>query len=161
MKRKRNYKLIIGIGVIVTALLYLLISSTLTQSQYFLTVEELLNEKESFIGKNVRMSGVVLGETIAYDPQALQLRFSVAQIPGDHKLIAELGGMAVVLNQAANDPTLPRMEIVYEGARPDLLKHEAQAIMTGALGEDGLFHASELLLKCPSKYEAQLPEQSQ
>lgn len=161
MKRKRNYKLIIGIGVIVTALLYLLISSTLTQSQYFLTVEELLNEKESFIGKNVRMSGVVLGETIAYDPQALQLRFSVAHIPGDHKLITELGGMAFVLNQAANDSTLPRVEIVYEGARPDLLKHEAQAIMTGALGEDGLFHASELLLKCPSKYEAQLPEQSQ
>lgn len=161
MKRKRNYKLIIGIGVIVTALLYLLISSTLTQSQYFLTVEELLNEKESFIGKNVRMSGVVLGETIAYNPQDLQLRFSVAHIPGDHKLITELGGMAFVLNQAANDPTLPRVEIVYEGARPDLLKHEAQAIMTGALGEDGLFHASELLLKCPSKYEAQLPEQSQ
>lgn len=161
MKRKRNYKLIIGIGVIVTALLYLLISSTLTQSQYFLTVEELLNEKESFIGKNVRMSGVVLGETIAYNPQDLQLRFSVAHIPGDHKLITELGGMAFVLNQAANDPTLPRLEIVYEGARPDLLKHEAQAIMTGTLGEDGLFHASELLLKCPSKYEAQLPEQSQ
>ena len=161
MKRKRNYKLIIGIGVIVTALLYLLISSTLTQSQYFLTVEELLNEKESFIGKNVRMSGVVLGETIAYNPQDLQLRFSVAHIPGDHKLITELGGMAFVLNQAANDPTLPRVEIVYEGARPDLLKHEAQAIMTGALGEDGLFHASELLLKCPSKYEAQLPKQSQ
>lgn len=161
MKRKRNYKLIIGIGVIVTALLYLLISSTLTQSQYFLTVEELLNEKESFIGKNVRMSGVVLGETIAYNPQDLQLRFSVAHIPGDHKLITELGGMAFVLNQAANDPTLPRLEIVYEGARPDLLKHEAQAIMTGALGEDGLFHASELLLKCPSKYEAQLPKQSQ
>ena len=161
MKMKRNYKLFIGIGVILAALLYLLISSTLTQSQYFLTVEELLNQKESFIGKNVRMSGVVLGETIAYNPQDLQLRFSVAHIPGDHKLITELGGMAFVLNQAANDPTLPRVEIVYEGARPDLLKHEAQAIMTGALGEDGLFHASELLLKCPSKYEAQLPEQSQ
>lgn len=161
MKMKRNYKLFIGIGVILAALLYLLISSTLTQSQYFLTVDELLKQKENYINQNVRMSGVVLGETIAYDPQALQLRFSVAHIPGDHKLITELGGMAFVLNQAANDSTLPRVEIVYEGARPDLLKHEAQAIMTGALGEDGLFHASELLLKCPSKYEAQLPEQSQ
>lgn len=159
--KKINYKLFIGIGIILAALLYLLISSTLTQSQYFLTVDELLNQKENYINQNVRMSGVVLGETIAYNPQDLQLRFSVAHIPGDHKLITELGGMAFVLNQAANDPTLPRLEIVYEGARPDLLKHEAQAIMTGALDEDGLFHASELLLKCPSKYEAQLPEQSQ
>jgi len=32
--------------------------------------------------------------------------------------------------------------------------------MTGALDENGVFQASELLLKCPSKYESELPEQS-
>ena len=36
---------------------------------------------------------------------------------------------------------------------PDLLQHEAQAIMTGRLGDDGVFYADELLLKCPSRYE--------
>ena len=36
---------------------------------------------------------------------------------------------------------------------PDLLQHEAQAILTGALGVDGVFYASELLLKCPSRFE--------
>jgi len=71
-----------------------------------------------------------------------------------------LGGMAVVLNQAANDPTLPHLDVVYEGVRPDLLKHEAQAIMTGSLGADGVFYAEELLLKCPSRYEEGVPEQA-
>jgi len=40
-----------------------------------------------------------------------------------------------------------------------LLKDEAQAIMTGHLGEDGIFYADELLLKCPTKYEEAVPEQ--
>jgi cytochrome c-type biogenesis protein CcmE len=42
-----------------------------------------------------------------------------------------------------------------------LLRHEAQAIMTGELGEDGIFYADELLLKCPTKYEEAVPEQSE
>jgi cytochrome c-type biogenesis protein CcmE len=33
--------------------------------------------------------------------------------------------------------------------------------VTGKLGEDGVFYADELLLKCPTKYEETLPEQSQ
>jgi cytochrome c-type biogenesis protein CcmE len=42
---------------------------------------------------------------------------------------------------------------------PDLLKDEAQAIVTGKLGADGVFVADELLLKCPSKYAADVPNQ--
>ena len=43
---------------------------------------------------------------------------------------------------------------------PDLLQNEAQAIMTGKMGEDGVFYATELLLKCPTKYEEAVPEQA-
>lgn len=160
MNNKKNVKLIIGVVVIAAALLYLVISSTLSQSQYFMTVEELKVGQAELVGKNIRMSGVVLGDTISYDPQTLDLSFEVAQIPGDHELIKEMGGMSVVLAQAANDPTLPKILVHYNGPRPDLLKDEAQAIMTGALDESGVFQVSELLLKCPSKYEAELPAQS-
>jgi cytochrome c-type biogenesis protein CcmE len=52
------------------------------------------------------------------------------------------------------------VQVVYNGPKPDLLRHEAQAIMTGQLGEDGIFYADELLLKCPTKYEEAVPEQS-
>ena len=53
------------------------------------------------------------------------------------------------------------MTIRYHGVRPDLLKDEAQAIITGSLEPNGEFRATELLLKCPSKYEAALPDQSE
>ena len=52
------------------------------------------------------------------------------------------------------------MQVVYVGVKPDLLRDEAQAIMTGQLGEDGVFHADELLLKCPTKYEEAVPQQT-
>lgn len=160
MKNKKNIKLIIGIALIAAALLYLVISSTLSQSQYFMTVAEIKDGQAELVGKNIRMSGVVLGDTISYDPQTLDLSFEVAQIPGDHQLIKDMGGMSVVLAQAAHDPTLPKIQVHYKGPRPDLLKDEAQAIMTGALDASGVFQVSELLLKCPSKYEAELPAQS-
>jgi len=41
------------------------------------------------------------------------------------------------------------------------LKDEAQAIVTGKIGEDGVFYADELLLKCPTRYEEQVPAQAQ
>ena len=158
--KKKNTKLIIGIVIIIAAVVYLIASSTLSQSQYFLTVEELQSNQAEYVGKNVRMSGAVLGDTIEYDPQTLELTFQVAQIPGDHRVIEQMGGMSVVLAQAAHDPTLPKMTVHYVGPRPDLLKDEAQAIITGSLDENGIFQASELLMKCPSKYQSELPEQS-
>jgi len=158
--KKKNTKLIIGIVIIIAAVVYLIASSTLSQSQYFLTVEELQSNQAEYVGKNVRMSGAVLGDTIKYDPQTLELTFQVAQIPGDHRVIEQMGGMSVVLAQAAHDPTLPKMTVHYVGPRTDLLKDEAQAIITGSLDENGIFQASELLLKCPSKYQSELPEQS-
>jgi len=158
--KKKNTKLIIGIVIIIAAVVYLIASSTLSQSQYFLTVEELQSNQAEYVGKNVRMSGAVLGDTIEYNQQTLELTFQVAQIPGDHRVIEQMGGMSVVLAQAAHDPTLPKMTVHYVGPRPDLLKDEAQAIITGSLDENGIFQASELLLKCPSKYQSELPEQS-
>jgi cytochrome c-type biogenesis protein CcmE len=59
------------------------------------------------------------------------------------------------------DPTRARMKVVYVGPKPDLLRDEAQAIMTGRIGEDGVFYADELLLKCPTKYEEAVPEQTE
>jgi cytochrome c-type biogenesis protein CcmE len=52
------------------------------------------------------------------------------------------------------------MKVVYVGPKPDLLRDEAQAIMTGHIGEDGVFYADELLLKCPTKYQEAVPSQA-
>ena len=102
----------------------------------------------------------MLGDTIQYDPATLTLTFEVAHVPGDNAEIEAQGGLAEVLHQAVSDPTRSRITVQYEGVMPDLLRNEAQAIMTGKLGEDGVFYAEELLLKCPTKYEEAVPEQA-
>ena len=157
--KKTKRKTIIAVLVITIALIALLIATTRSSTQYFLTVSELQSGEADMVGRNVRMSGVVLGDTIVYDPQTLDLTFEVAQIPGDHRIIQEMGGMALVLEQAAADPSLPHITVHYNGVKPDLLKHEAQAIVSGSLDANGVFQAKELLLKCPSKYESDLPNQ--
>ena len=160
MKKKTNIKLILGGVVIALALVYLLISATRSNTQYFMTVQELQEQQSELQGQKLRMSGAVIGETIQYNPETLDLSFTVAQIPGDHRLIEQMGGMAKVLAEAVADPDAARMTIHYTGVRPDLLKDEAQAIVTGTLDQNGVFQASELLMKCPSRYESALPEQA-
>ena len=71
-----------------------------------------------------------------------------------------LGGLAEALYAAVINPTAARINVVYVGPKPDLLKDEAQAIVTGKLGSDGVFHADELLLKCPTRYQNALPSQA-
>jgi cytochrome c-type biogenesis protein CcmE len=58
------------------------------------------------------------------------------------------------------DEDAARLKVMYEGPMPDLLRHEAQAIVTGRVGDDGVFYAEELLLKCPTRYEEEIPMQS-
>ena len=65
------------------------------------------------------------------------------------------------MHQAVIDPHRSKLQVVYVGAMPDLLRNEAQAIMEGHLGTDGIFYADELLLKCPTKYEEAVPQQGQ
>ena len=64
------------------------------------------------------------------------------------------------MHQAVLDPSRARIKVVYVGPKPDLLRNEAQAIMTGRMGQDGVFYAEELLLKCPTRYEEAVPAQA-
>jgi cytochrome c-type biogenesis protein CcmE len=157
----KRLKFIIGGVVIVAAITFLIISSTINNAQYFLTIDELLGRGTAVQGQAVRISGAVVGSTIQYDPQSLNLTFTIANIPADNNLIEEQGGLAAALHAAVIDPSRTRLQVVYHGPRPDLLNDEAQAIVTGHLGTDGTFYADELLLKCPTRYEDSLPAQAE
>jgi cytochrome c-type biogenesis protein CcmE len=156
-----KWKFIIGGLLIIAAVIYLIVSSTKASAQYFLTVDELAAKGSQVKNRDLRISGAVIGDTIQYDPQTLTLTFTVANIPGDNKVIEQQGGLAAVLKAAVNDPDRRRLDVVYVGPKPDLLRNEAQAIMTGKIGSDGVFQADELLLKCPTKYEEAVPDQVQ
>jgi cytochrome c-type biogenesis protein CcmE len=154
-------KFFLGGFLILAAVVYLIVSSTQASAQYFVTIDELKAKGAAIVNKNIRISGAVIGDTINYDAKTLTLSFSVAQVPGDNAEIEKEGGLAVVLHQAVIDPKREKLKVVYVGVKPDLMRNEAQAIMTGHLGDDGIFYADELLLKCPTKYEEAVPKQVQ
>jgi cytochrome c-type biogenesis protein CcmE len=157
---KMRPKFILGGLLILAAVVYLIVSSTQASAEYFMTVDEVRAQGENALGKTLRVSGAVIGDSIQYDPQTLTLTFEVAHVTGDNKEIEAQGGLAEVLHQAVTDPTRSRLKVIYNGVKPDLLKNEAQAIMTGRLDAEGVFHAEELLLKCPTRYEEAVPEQA-
>ncbi len=153
-------KFLVGGVIILAAVVYLIFSSTQANAEYFMTIDELKSKGSAMVGKNLRVSGAVVGDTIQYDPNTLTLTFEVANVPGDQKQIDAAGGLAKVLHEAVINPDSTRIKVVYNGPKPDLLKDEAQAIMTGHLDADGTFHADELLLKCPTKYQDAVPSQA-
>lgn len=156
----RINKFVIGGILILGAVVLLIWSSTAASAEYFLTVDELNAQGAGVVDKNLRVSGAVIGDSIQYDAQSLTLSFDVAHVPADNLAIESEGGLAEVLHQAVMDPSRARIKVVYVGPKPDLLRNEAQAIVTGHMGEDGIFYAEELLLKCPTRYEEAVPEQA-
>jgi cytochrome c-type biogenesis protein CcmE len=156
----RINKFVIGGLLILGAVVFLIWTSTAASAEYFLTIDELNAKGSGVVDKNLRVSGAVIGDSIQYDAQSLTLSFDVAHVPADNLAIETEGGLAEVLHQAVMDPGRSRMKVVYVGVKPDLLRNEAQAIMTGHIGEDGVFYAEELLLKCPTRYEEAVPEQT-
>jgi cytochrome c-type biogenesis protein CcmE len=156
----RINKFVIGGFLILGAVVFLIWTSTAASAEYFLTIDELNAKGSGVVDKNLRVSGAVIGDSIQYDAQSLTLNFEVAHVPADNLAIETEGGLAEALHQAVLDPSRARMKVVYVGPKPDLLRNEAQAIMTGHMGADGVFYAEELLLKCPTRYEEAVPEQA-
>lgn len=148
-----RFKFMVGGLLLLGAVAYLIMSSTSSGARYFMTVEDLLAD-EAYVGQTVRISGSVIGDTIVYDTSTLTINFTIAHIP------AETPDLALALHLAATDPNVARVAVhIEDEVMPDLLQNEAQAILTGTLGADGVFYASELLLKCPSRYEENVPAQ--
>ncbi len=120
-----NTKFIIGGVIVALVILWLIWSNIGSSSTPYLTVRELTAEGAS--NRLVRGTGFVVDGSIDWDPQAMVLRFEIADESG----------------------SLP---ILYKGPRPDLLEDGAQAVVEGKYTGEGVFEASSVLLKCPSKY---------
>ncbi|HLF25627.1 MAG TPA: cytochrome c maturation protein CcmE [Anaerolineae bacterium] len=134
-------KVLLGGALLLMAVAVIIGQGLASGAQYFLSIEQLRQKEAEFQNQSVRISGAIIGETIQYDAQALQLEFAVVDT------IDQIG---------AQEP----LRIKYEGPRPELLQDQAQAIMEGRLNADGTFYADSLLLKCPTRYEEEFPEQS-
>ena len=129
----KQTKFLAGGAVVVIVIAYLIFSSMQGATAPYLTVGEAKAVAQS--QRLVRVSGIVMGDTIEWDAHNVILKFSLSDGTG----------------------SLP---VVYKGLRPDMLLDGATATAEGKMGTDGMFQASQILLKCPSKYEAKATEQA-
>ena len=125
-------------GVIVVAAMGFLLFRTLgTQAGvYYMTVDEFLADPHE---GTVRLSGWVEDGSVARPAGGLRLSFAIR-----------------------NESGTQRLRVVYDAARaggriPDTFQEGSPVVITGSIQPDGSFQATQLLAKCPSKYEAADP----
>jgi cytochrome c-type biogenesis protein CcmE len=124
-----NPKLIVAGGVLLAAVGFLVFNALGSSMAYFVTVGELQSSGKDLTGQQLRVGGDVLPGSISKSGIGEELHFTVTD--GNH--------------------TLP---VVYNGTVPDIFKEDVEVVVEGTLRPDGTLEASNVLTKCPSKFEA-------
>lgn len=124
-------KYVIGGVIVLAAVIYLLVIIINNSTSYYLSVSEFYDRINQFEGVKVRIAGTVLENSIEWNADELDLQFSLTE-----------GG-----------ETLP---VSYNGSQPNGFKAEVNLLVEGKYESDGVLHASQLILRCSSKYEALL-----
>ena len=119
-------KIIIGLFIIITAATFLIFSGLKETSVYYLTISEARAIKAP-PDRGIRVSGKVDPASIRWDADSLDLFFKLTE----------------------NTDTL---DVYYNGIIPDQLRSAQIVVAEGRL-INGTLSASNILLKCPSKYE--------
>ena len=123
---------IVLIAVVVGgAAIYLLVSSFGGGGMvYYKTVDELLAERARFESRPVRINGLLVDGSVERRPGTDEYRFALAK-NGE------------------------RITVTYRGVLPETMLPGREIVVEGALvpGRDD-FAATEILTKCPSKYES-------
>ncbi|HEX6818352.1 MAG TPA: cytochrome c maturation protein CcmE [Ktedonobacterales bacterium] len=119
------------------AILYLVIANTGASARYYMTVAE-LRACTDCGSQDVRVAGTVVNGSIARDAAAQTVRFSVSD--------GTTGGASAAKPLA----------VIYGGVVPDVFNSGVQVVVEGHL-QSGVFHASDLLAKCPSKFQSATP----
>ncbi len=124
----KRIKFIVGGGLVALAVVYLIVIGIQSTAAYFLTVDEPYAKGETMEDRTVRVAGLVDANTIDFNNRDLIINFDVTSETGE------------------------RMHVVFNGPKPDQMRHGADAILEGKYDGD-VFIADSLLLKCPSRYE--------
>ncbi len=131
---RNRSRTVIGALVLIAGAIFIMLSGMRNSSQYFQTVSE-LKKHNDLIGKGLRVNGHVDSTTVRWDADSLTLRFELT-------------------DGAASLP------VIYKGVAPDMFNSGESIVVEGKLGEDGVFHANNILVKCPSKYEPAAEDQT-
>jgi len=122
----RQKKWLIGGIIVALTVGYLVFTAASGSAAYYVTIQEAQDQGSA--KRNVRVSGTIAEESIVWEPRDQLLQFDIVDESG-------------------------RMSVVYNGARPDMFRDQAELVVEGKLSSEGVFEARTLVLKCPSKYE--------
>lgn len=124
----RQTKLLLGAFVVLGAIGFFVFYNLQGTQQYFLTLSELKARGPLASQQAVRVGGNLLPDSTHINTKAVTAQFT--------------------LTDGTN--ALP---VDYAGILPDTFEKSTQVIAEGKVGPDGVFHASLVLAKCPSKYD--------
>jgi cytochrome c-type biogenesis protein CcmE len=126
----------IVIGLIVVAFGYIAWTGVQEGKSYYVTIAELHKQGQQALGRRLRVAGNVQ--------------------PGSIKQIGTNADFTIVEQDPQTKET-QTLRVSYKGMEPppDTFKDNAQALVAGEFGQDGVFHAKEIQAKCASKYAAQ------
>ncbi len=140
----RKLRFVIGVGLVMAAVAYLITTAIQSTSEYYLTVNEVRARETELMGQSLRVAGRVKPRTIRWDPATLTLEFTMMPLP-------QAEGGAAVEPVAAGVPIL--FDVVARGEpKPDMLADNRDVIVEGRLRTPSQLEASQVLTKCPSKY---------
>ena len=143
----RKLRFVIGIGLMMAAVAYLIVTAIQSTSEYYLTVNEVRARQAELAGQSIRVAGRVKPGTIRWDPATLTLEFTMMPLPK-----AE-GGAAIEPVAAASSGAPVMFDIIARGEpKPDMLADNRDVIVEGRLDGSTRLEASQVLTKCPSKY---------
>ena len=141
--KSNRLKFIVGGAVLLTAVVFLVVNAMSGNTQLYKTVNEFYAEQSRLTGRDLRVAGWVVGDTVQYT----QIDATTSRLEFD--IVDDL-----------TDPNAQRLHVVaMNEPKPDLLQDQAQALVEGHAGQDGIFYANQggLLLKCPTRYEEMDP----
>ncbi len=127
LKKKR---FLIGAVIILLAISYLGFVGYQRSATYYYTVSELLAQGNPTKDGNVRVNGQVAPGSVEQTAAGRVISFTLTE-----------GGQS--------------LPVVYQGAVPDAFKAGVGIVIEGHLNSTGVFQASAILTKCPSKYVPQ------
>ena len=120
--------------VLFLAIGYMIYAAFPGNTLYFLTVSEFMEADEYKDGRVVRVSGKLLEGTFDREQGSTHAAFSLIDSDGHSAL---------------------GMEASYVGVMPDLFFNpHSEIILQGHYGDNDVFDADTILVKCPSKYQA-------
>ncbi len=127
-KPKYQLKYLLGAVVIFGVIAYLIFFGLTQTSQWSVPVGELLARGDSAVGQGARVSGQLEANSVQKDVKANKIAF--------------------VLTDGTN-----RLPVIYSGVVPDTFERAVEVVAEGKLNADGSFTASNILARCPSKYD--------